>query len=84
MAKRKITVTVDEDLLDLAQASTLPLSAVVNTALAEHLERSARHAALGALLTAWEAELGPIPEADLVAARSAFAGLTTAAEAATV
>ena len=41
MAKRKITVTVDEELVDLAHAfGEEKLSAVVNTAwLAEHVER---------------------------------------------
>ena len=43
MANRKITVTVDEELVDLAHAfGEEKLSAVVNTALAEHVERLGR------------------------------------------
>ena len=42
MAKRKITVTVDEELVDLAHAfGEEKLSVVVNAALAEHVERLA-------------------------------------------
>ncbi|MGH2706691.1 MAG: type II toxin-antitoxin system CcdA family antitoxin [Actinomycetota bacterium] len=51
MAKRKITVTVDEDLVELARRLGVEtLSGVVNEALAAHLERLARRAALRQLL----------------------------------
>jgi post-segregation antitoxin (ccd killing protein) len=54
MAKRKITVTVDEELVDLAHAfGEEKLSAVVNTALAEHVERLGRLATLRQLLDRW-------------------------------
>lgn len=73
MAKRKITVTVDEAVVQQAQhLGEENLSAVVNEALAAHVERRARMAALRELLDRWEAELGPVPEADVVAARGAF------------
>ena len=72
MAKRKITVTVDEELVDLAhEFGEEKLSAVVNTALAEHVERLGRLATLRQLLDRWEAQAGPVPNdvrADAVAA----------------
>ena len=72
MAKRKITVTVDEELVDLAHAfGEEKLSAVVNTALAEHVERLGRLATLRQLLDRWEAQAGPVPpevQADAAAA----------------
>src|SRR5260370_14594817 len=61
MAKRKITVTVDEELVDLAHAfGEEQLSAVVNTALAEHVERLGRLATLRQLLDRWEAQAGTV------------------------
>lgn len=73
MAKRKITVTVDADTLTQAQALGVEnLSAVVDEALAAHVERLARRAALRDLLDEWEAKLGPVPDADRAAARAAF------------
>lgn len=72
MAKRKITVTVDEELVELAhEFGDEKLSAVVNTALAEHVERLGRLATLRQLLDRWETQAGPIPSevrADAVAA----------------
>jgi post-segregation antitoxin (ccd killing protein) len=62
MAKRKITVSVDEELVDMAHAlGEDRLSAVVNTALAEHVERLGRLATLRELLDLWEAQAGPVP-----------------------
>lgn len=73
MAKRKITVTVDEGTLERAQALGVQnLSAVVDEALEIHVDRLARRAALCELLDTWDREIGPVPEADRVAARAAF------------
>lgn len=73
MAKRKITVTVDEDLVQSVQAlGSESLSAVVNDALAAEVERRARAAALGRLLAEWDAALGPVSEDAAVAAARAF------------
>lgn len=72
MAKRKITVTVDADLVDELRAGEEAMSAVVNQALAAHYERRARQAALGDLLAEWESRLGPIPEHAAAEARAAF------------
>jgi hypothetical protein len=75
MAKRKITVTVDEELVDQLQAAGENVSAVVNDALATHFEALARRAALGSLLDQLDAELGPPSEAAMERARAAFAEL---------
>jgi post-segregation antitoxin (ccd killing protein) len=57
MAKRKITVTVDEGLLETVQdLGNLNLSSVVNEALGRHVDRLARRAALGQLLDSWDVE----------------------------
>jgi post-segregation antitoxin (ccd killing protein) len=73
MAKRKITVTVDEELVELAHAfGEERLSAVVNTALAEHVERLGRLATLRQLLDRWEAQAGPLPPDVRADAAAAF------------
>lgn len=73
MAKRKITVTVDEEVVEQARLlGESHLSAIVNEALALHVEQLARRAALRKLLDAWDAELGPVPGADVATARAAF------------
>ena len=73
MAKRKITVTVDEELVDLAhEFGEEKLSAVVNAALAEHVERLGRLAALRHLLDRWEATAGPVPPEFRADAAAAF------------
>jgi hypothetical protein len=83
MAKRKITVTVDEELVETVQAAGgESLSAVVNAALAQEVERRARRAALGRLLAEWEAAAGPVSEAAAGDARAAFDELDAVAGAA--
>lgn len=73
MAKRKITVTVDEALVAAAQElGDTSLSAVVNMALFHEVDRRARAQALRQLVERWEADLGPVPEADMTTARAAF------------
>lgn len=83
MAKRKITVTVDEDLVaDVQALGTESLSSVVNAALASEVERRARAAALGRMLAEWDAALGPIPDAAVAAAGAAFDDLDAIADSA--
>lgn len=73
MAKRKITVTVDEELVALAQRLGAPtLSGVVNEALAAHVERLGRRAALRHLLDSWDATFGPVPADAAAQAQRAF------------
>jgi hypothetical protein len=73
MAKRKITVTADEELVDLAHAfGEEKLSAVVSTALAEHVDRLGRLATLRQLLARWEVQAGPVPPELCADAAAAF------------
>lgn len=73
MAKRKVTVTIDSELLDvLHDQGTENLSAAVNAALAEHAERIGRLAALRRQLDRWDAEFGPVSEKAARQARQAF------------
>ena len=63
MAKRKITVTVDEELVETAHAlGADSLSSVVNRALEREVDRRARHAALGRLLAEWDDAHGPVDD----------------------
>jgi hypothetical protein len=80
MAKRKITVTVDEDLVDSVHAlGSESLSAVVNEALAHEVQRRARAAALGRLLADWDATYGPVTAEAAAAAAAAFDDLDAVA-----
>ena len=73
MAKRKVTVTIDSELLELLRdQGTENVSAAVNDALAEHAERVGRLAALRNQLDQWDAEFGPVSERAARAARQAF------------
>ncbi|MGN6695993.1 MAG: hypothetical protein ACTHN0_17580 [Aquihabitans sp.] len=73
MAKRKVTVTVDEELLELLHdQGSENISAAVNTALAEHAERMGRLAALRRQLDEWDAQFGPVSAKAALAARQAF------------
>ena len=73
MAKRKITVTVDEELVETAHAlGADSLSSVVNRALEREVDRRARHAALGRLLAEWVAAPGPVEDATAAWAPTQF------------
>lgn len=73
MAKRKVTVTVDEELIAQIRALDGPsFSGVVNDALREHVGGLARHQALSEWLVRWERELGPIPPEATADAEAAF------------
>lgn len=73
MAKRKITVTVDEELVEaLKQLGGESVSAVVNRALSEHIERLERREALGRMLDDWDRELGPTSPESEASAKAAF------------
>lgn len=61
--KRKVSVSLDEDLVAELEAAGEGLSAQVNAALREELERRRRRRLLGKLLDRLDAELGPIDPA---------------------
>jgi antitoxin CcdA len=70
-AKRKVSLTLDADLVAEAEAAGENLSAQVNLALRDDLARRRRHRALGALLARLDAEQGPLdsPEDEAEIAR---------------
>ena len=81
MAKRKITVTVDEELVEAAQAlGADSLSSVVNRALEREVDRRAGHATLGRLLAEWDAAHGPVDEDTVAWAAAQFDRVDGAAD----
>lgn len=82
MAKRKVTVTVDEALVDAVQVlGAESLSAVVNAALEHEVDRRARSAALARMLADWDDSLGPVGDDAMAAAAAAFDDLDAVAPA---
>jgi hypothetical protein len=76
VAKRKITVTVDDSLLVAIDALGVEnLSSTVNAALAAEVETLGHRAALGELLRHWDSVYGPVSATDLQSAGSALAEL---------
>src|SRR5512142_3156436 len=59
-AKRKVSVTLDADLVAQVEVSGDSLSARANAALRDDVERRRRQQALGALLDRLAAERGPL------------------------
>jgi Arc/MetJ family transcription regulator len=73
MAKRKITVTVDEAVLEAIERLGIQnLSATVNTALLAEVEAVGHRQALGDLLAHWDQKYGEVAEEELVSARAMF------------
>ncbi len=69
MRMARVNITVPDDLLGRAKAAGLNVSRLAAAALAAELERHAKVAELDAYLDALDAEFGPIPEQESVAAR---------------
>ncbi len=70
MTKRRVTVTVDEDLIEAASAAVSDgeassVSAWVNEAMADKSEHRRRLEALGEAIADYEAEFGPITDEEL-------------------
>ncbi|MFI1459409.1 type II toxin-antitoxin system CcdA family antitoxin [Nocardia carnea] len=73
MAKRKITVNIDEEVLaKVRELGDAHLSAVMNAALAERVDRLARRDALRDLLHGWDQAVGPVGDDDTRDAAAAF------------
>lgn len=73
MAKRKVTVTLDGELLDILRDQGVEnVSAAINEALAEHAEKVGRLAALRSQLDRWDHEFGPVSAKAALEARRAF------------
>jgi antitoxin CcdA len=62
-AKRKISVSLDEDLVEELEKEKLALSTQVNVAVRAELERRRRQRLLTELLDQLDAEHGPVDEA---------------------
>lgn len=65
----RVNITVPDDLLGRARAAGLNVSRLAAAALAEELDRRSKIAELDAYLAALDAEFGPIPQREAVAAR---------------
>jgi post-segregation antitoxin (ccd killing protein) len=63
LAKRKVSLTLDEDLVAEMEREDQGLSAQVNAAVRAELERRRRHRLLTELLDQLDAEHGPVDEA---------------------
>ena len=70
MTKRRVTITVDEELIDAAAAASAAgdagsVSAWISEAMAQRVARDRRLAALADLISTYEAEHGEITEDEL-------------------
>ena len=72
MAKRKITVTVDEEYVEILRRLDESTSSVVNKALSVYFEHRARNDALGQMLDEWDRKFGPTGGEFLDDAQAAF------------
>jgi Arc/MetJ family transcription regulator len=73
MAKRKITVTVDEAVLEAIERLGIQnLSATVNAALLAEVDAVGHRQALGELPSHRDQKYGDVPEVELVSARAMF------------
>ena len=61
--KRKVSVSLDEDLVEELESGSEALSTQVNEAVRMEIERRRRHRHLGELLDELEVLLGPVDEA---------------------
>jgi post-segregation antitoxin (ccd killing protein) len=61
-AKRKVSVSLDEDLVAELEAGGEALSAQVNDSIRSEVERRRRNRLLGEMLDALDAELGPVDQ----------------------
>jgi hypothetical protein len=73
MAKHKVTVTIDEDILEtLALLGVDNVSSVMNDALRSRVESMAHHQALGELLGSWREQFKVPSDRTREAARAAL------------
>jgi post-segregation antitoxin (ccd killing protein) len=61
-AKRKVSVSLDDDLVAELEAADEALSSQVNDAIRHEVERRRRHRLLGELLEEMSADVGPVDE----------------------
>ena len=65
LPKRKVSVSLDEDLVRELESGGETLSAQINDAIHGDLERRRRHRLLGELIEELERAHGPIPDDEL-------------------
>lgn len=65
MRMARVNITIPDELLEHARVVGLNVSRLAAAALAEELDRREKVAALDAYLAEMDAELGPVPDADL-------------------
>jgi hypothetical protein len=65
----RVNITVPDELLAHARAAGLNVSRLAASAVAEELDRLAKIAALDTYLADLDAELGPVPDQEVAAAR---------------
>jgi hypothetical protein len=69
MRMARVNITIPDDLLNRARAAGVNVSRLSAAALAEELDRQAKIAELDIYLRELDAELGPVPHDEQVAAR---------------
>jgi post-segregation antitoxin (ccd killing protein) len=69
MRMARVNITVPDELLRQARAAGLNVSRLAAAALAEEIDRQAKITELDAYLAALDAELGPVSQRELQAAR---------------
>jgi hypothetical protein len=77
MRMARVNITIPDELLEHARTAGLNVSRLAAAALAEELDRRAKIAALDAYLAEMDAELGPVPDAELQDAAAWVDGLMT-------
>ena len=69
MRMARVNITVPDELLSRARSAGLNVSRLASSAVAEELDRLAKIAELDAYLAELDAELGPLGDEELTAAR---------------
>jgi hypothetical protein len=82
MRMARVNITVPDELVERARAAGLNVSRLAAAALTEELDRREKLAALDAYLRELDAELGPVPAEERVAAETWAARLEGHASAA--
>jgi len=80
MRMARVNITVPDELLSRARSAGLNVSRLASSAVAEELDRLAKIAELDAYLTELDAELGPLGDQELTAAREWADQLTAGTE----
>jgi post-segregation antitoxin (ccd killing protein) len=70
MRMARVNITVPDELLAQARAAGLNVSRLAASAVAEELDRLAKIAALDSYLAELDAELGPLGDGEVAAARA--------------